>query len=130
MQAISYLGKGEAFPLLPDVSGGVSLLADKELIVQSIKDILGTPKGSRFYVEEFGSDLRLLTFEPQDAILKSLGFFYIAEALFTWEKRIRVSDIDFQKIDESSCNFIISYRILASNEVDAFVYPFYKELKS
>lgn len=114
----------------PDISGGVELISDTELIKQSIRDILNTPKGTRFYVEDFGCNIRLLSFEPQDAILKSLGSYYIAEALFKWEKRIRVTDVDCQFLSESSCNFIVSYRILASNETDAFVYPFYKELRT
>ena len=130
MEQLAYLGKGEAFPFKPDISGGVELISDKELIVQSIKDILSTPKGTRFYVEDFGCNLRLLSFEPQDAILKSLGSYYIAEALYNWEKRIRVTEVDCVFLNESSCNFIIQYRILASNEANAFVYPFYKELRT
>jgi len=130
MEQLAYLGKGERFPLKPDISGGVELISDTELIKQSIRDILNTPRGTRFYVEDFGCNIRLLSFEPQDAILKSLGSYYIAEALFKWEKRIRVTDVDCQFLSESSCNFIVSYRILASNETDAFVYPFYKELRT
>lgn len=130
MAELTYLGKGESYPYDSNSVGGVKLVSDKELIRQSILDILSTPKGTIFNLEEYGSLLYRLTFTPNDEVLKSLIVYTVSKSLFDWEKRIRVIDISSESVNEVQLNCTITYKILASNEVDAFVYPFYKELKS
>lgn len=129
MADVNYLGVGEKYSLTPDINAGIELIRDRELIKQSIYDILSTPKGTHFPNEEYGCNIYLMTFQPNDKILVSLGIYFISEALFNWEKRIRVLDVYGQQVNVSETNFIVQYRILASNEIDSFVYPFYKELK-
>lgn len=129
MASLNYLGKGEKYPLTPNVNNGITLVEGVDLLKQSMEDILATPRGTRFAIEDYGSDLHLLNFTQNDAVLHSLLVLFIAEALFKWEKRIRVLDITPTNQGESAVHNYIEYRILASNEIDAFVYPFYKELK-
>lgn len=130
MNQFDYLGKGEKFPLDVDNASGIVLISDKELIKQSILDNLRTPKGTRYFLEAYGCDLSMLTFQPNDAILESLGIFYISESLYLWEKRIRVVKIISSNTtgNISGMNFEIKYRILSSNEIDSLVFPFYKEI--
>jgi phage baseplate assembly protein W len=128
MAELAYLGKAEKFPLQPDVNAGIALIDSTSLIEQSMKDILSTPKGTRIYLENYGSYLHLLRFQPNDAILESLGVSFIAEALFEWEKRIRVQNIGGENVKITQMNFRVIYRILASNEIKSFIYPFYREI--
>jgi len=126
----SYLGKGELHPFTPNNNGAVALIEGPALIKQSMFDVLETPRGTQFPNEEYGSLLYLLTFVPNDAVLKSLLVYFISEALFLWEKRIKVLDVTCESVNENTMNCYVQFRILASNEIDAFVYPFYKELKT
>lgn len=129
MQDTTYLGVAEKYSLTPDVNAGIVLISGVDIVKQSIFDILSTPKGTHFPNESYGCNLHLLRFQPNDKILMSLAIYFISEALFVWEKRIRVLDVICEAVNVSQINCIVYYRILASNEVDSFVFPFYKELK-
>lgn len=110
-------------------NGRAVLVSDKESIEQSIKTILTTPKGTRLLLPEFGSRLEELLFEPNDEVVKSLARLFIFEAIRDWEKRVKFKGVQFVRESEEILNCIIEYEILASNEIDSFIYPYYKELK-
>lgn len=124
-----YLGQGIKFPDRL-VNGKRSLVNDKELVEQSIKIILDTPKGHRFMLPEFGSRLHELIFEPNDDVLKDLMAYFIYEAITTWEKRVQYVKTEFEKPAPDTLNCIVYYSILQSNEINSFVYPFYRKLTS
>jgi len=130
MSETLFLGKGEKIPLKPTSIGEVELVEKNELIKQFLIDIISTPKGTIFSVEEYGSLIHRLTFMQNDNILQSLLIYFISTAIFDWEKRIKIVSIDCAIENEVTTNCLITYVILASNEIDAFVYPFYKDLKS
>ena len=125
---LSYLGTSEKFPLQPNQYAKVALVSGIDSIQQSIKDILDTDIGTRFFNEAYGSYLSHLTFEQNDAILKSLLIYLTADALRTWEKRIKVIDV-MVIVGLADCQCVISYAVLASNEIDSYTYPFYREIK-
>jgi hypothetical protein len=97
-------------------------------IKQSIFVILSTPVGSYFMMEDFGSNLQKLKFETNDRILESLIRFHVLDALAKWEKRARILDIRFQNVGEAQKNIIIYFAHKQRNEIDSFIYPFYREL--
>jgi phage baseplate assembly protein W len=110
--------------------GGLNLADDVGLIQQSIYSILDTPRGSRFMLREYGSDLHSLIFEPSDEVLMAMLEEFIIEALEKWESRIRIIDVGFDfDYEKGAVNCQISARILLSNQIESFVYPFYRELK-
>lgn len=124
-----YLGKTIRFPIVINQYGRPDIVEGLDCIPQSIEMILNTPRGSRFFLPQYGSDLDLLMFLPNDEILQSLLYTNIFDALDTWEKRIKVLDITF-KLDESQPEKVdcsIQYKILKSNEVKSYIYPFYTE---
>jgi len=123
----SYLGTGINYPIVLD-KGSVVLNSDTPLIDQSINIILSTAKGSRFFLPEFGSRLSELAFEPNDEVLAELLIYFITEALDAWENRIRVVSVN-TVIDTDVVQCTITYRVLQSNEIESFVYPFYKKIK-
>lgn len=124
---VTYLGKTIQFPIVLNQYGRPDLAEGEDTIPGSIEMILGTPKGSRFFLPQYGSDIDTLMFMPNDEILQSLLYTIIFDALDTWEKRIKVLDITFTSTNERvDCK--IQYQILKSNEVKSFVYPFYTEI--
>lgn len=123
----AYLGKGLSYPTKL-VGGSWEYLDSTELITQSITTILNTPVGSKFFLPEFGSRLKELVFEPNDEVLEDLLSTFIYEAIRDWEKRVEYISSSFSRGD-NVIFCVITYRILASNEVNSFVYPFYRGLK-
>ena len=128
MDSLAYLGVAEKYPFQPDLNSGVLLTSGYDLIQQSIADIIETPIGDRGFLEEYGSNCSLLNFMPNDAILASLLTYHISDALYKWERRIQVMTIDCKAVNTSQMNCELKYRILASNEVKTFTYPFYREI--
>jgi uncharacterized protein len=122
-----YLGTGIKYPL-QIVGGALMLQSGNPLIEQSIITILNTPKGSKFFLPEYGSRLRELLFETNDDVLFDLLEVFIYEAITEWEKRAVFSKAEFtRENDVVFCT--IFYSILPSNEVNSFIYPFYSNLK-
>lgn len=124
--ASNYLGTGLSHPLIVEQGKGLTV-SDQRLIEQSIAIILETPKGTRFFLPDFGSRLSELLFEPNDEVVADLLKFFIDEAISEWERRIKIERIDTE-IKETTINCNIQYRILQSNEVKSFIYPFYKKI--
>ena len=64
-------------------------------VVQSIRDILTTPKGSRVLRRDYGSDIPALLDRPMNN--DTLVDFYMAtaEALDAWEPRVRLERVQF-----------------------------------
>lgn len=129
--ARKYLGQGIKHPVVITSKGGVALENDISLVRQSIRRLLNKQKGTRFFNRDLGSWNRLLMFEPNDLIAQSLLQTTITEAIETWEKRVERVNLDFElRVDEPEVIYCrIEYRIKSSNEVDSFIYPFYRELK-
>ncbi len=123
----AYLGQGIKYPT-KIVNGTVQLANDDSLIQQSISIILSTPKGSRFMLPEFGSRLNEVLFEPNDEVLQDMLKVFIYEAISEWETRVRFSNVSFT-ISENAVFCEIFYKVLRSNEINSFVYPFYRQLK-
>lgn len=125
--SLDYLGTSWAYPL-EVANGTVTNVSDKKLIEQSISDALNTPVGTKFFLGEYGSRLRKLLFEQNDEVLKDLLDLFIAETIKKWEKRIKLIGVSYT-INGTAMECEITYRILNSNEVDSFIYPFYRNIK-
>ena len=99
---------------------------DQQHIHESIRQILGTPRGTRFLLPEFGSRLQEFLFEGNDAILRGLVRHEVTEVLARWEPRIIVDDVQVTT-DEHAVVVTIQYRLIASQVSGNYVYPFYRE---
>jgi len=62
-------------------------------LVQSIGDILGTPKGSRVMRRDYGSDLPDLIDQPLNPRTRLKIFAATAMALLRWEPRVRLKRV-------------------------------------
>jgi phage baseplate assembly protein W len=90
---------------------------DKELIRDSVKTILLTKLGQRYFVPDFGSRLWSLVFEPNDTVTSALAEEYARSALREWEKRIDVMQVITNR-DEHQLTVTVVYRIRRVEEVD------------
>lgn len=124
-----YLGQGIKSPDVL-VNGKRTLANDRDLVEQSIKIILNTPKGHRFMLPEFGSRLSELLFEPNDGVLEDLIAYFIYDAITTWEKRVQYIKTEFSRPNSETLHCEVFYRIMQSNEINSFIYPFYRKIVS
>ena len=92
----------------PLVKGPRGLLAQKSGVDQIKADLLQlllTNPGERVMIPNYGTPLRTLFFEPNDASLVVRAKQMIANAILTWEPRVVVTDITvLTSIDRSKLN--------------------------
>lgn len=123
------IGKGIRDPFSFSVGRGVKSVSTSngtEKINASIRTILQTRPGERFYEPEFGSRLYDLVFEPNDTFTNQLLYLYTVEALARWERRIRVTRVSFQR-DDARPEYVgiaIAYVILQTHVQGTYVFPF------
>ena len=125
------LGQGCKFPFQFGKLTGATVTStatsrDQQHIHESIRQILGTPRGARFLLPEFGSRLHELLFEGNDAILRGLVRHEVTDVLMRWEPRLIVEDVQVVS-DEHAVVVTIQYRLIASQVSGNYVYPFYRE---
>lgn len=115
-------------------SHGVTMVIGESKIIESIAIILNTPPGARPMRPTFGCNIHELAFAPLNAATAALARQHVAEALAMWEPRIEVLDVQAEPIFEGDpeggtdrpCLYVlISYRIRATHDERALVYPFY-----
>lgn len=75
-------------------------IIDKDSINNAIKNILLTKKGTVPGKPQFGCDLEQFLFEPLDHLTVTLLKTVVAEALFDYEPRIRVNEIEVEQQTE------------------------------
>lgn len=124
----SLLGRGPAFPFSRSETGGLSYKEDIERINQSLFILFETPKGDRLMMPEFGSDLHKYRFDPLDKVLMERIRYTITEDIRRWEPRISLTSIEFladqTAIDNSTLYISISYRIINTDVIANYVYPY------
>lgn len=124
----SLLGRGPAFPFSRSETGGLSYKEDIERINQSLFILFETPKGDRLMMPEFGSDLHKYRFDPLDKVLMERIRYTITEDIRRWEPRISLTSIEFladqNAIDNSTLYISISYRIINTDVIANYVYPY------
>lgn len=123
-----YLGTTMKNPI--KLSGGRAVVTSDgaETIECALYELLSTPKGSRFFLPEYGSNLDQLLFEPNDDATEGMTSGVIQDAIDTWEPRVAFRGVDYT-YEGAKVNCIITVLILATNIEHTFVYPFYKKLE-
>lgn len=124
---INYLGKGLTFPIQLD-RGTAVLETDFLLIRSSLRILLGWNYPKRFFLAEYNSRIHELLEEPNDEILAKLLEHLIIDAIDKWEKRVDLISVSFVKSDSKSIDLEIQYKLLNTQQVDSFIYPFYKTI--
>lgn len=128
MNELHYLGVAMQSPVHL-LSGRAALISGVKVVEQSIVDILRTPVGTRLFLPEYGSRLHELTFEQNDEILIGAARMLIIESIAMWERRTRFIDLQHEAIDENTVIFRLFHQLLASNDIQSFIFPFYRKLQ-
>ncbi len=89
-----FIGRGWAFPVRADKTGGIALVSRERELAESIELILRTPKGDRPMRPEFGCGIWDEVFSPMDATTAGRVAYDVRAALERWEPRINVTAVD------------------------------------
>jgi phage baseplate assembly protein W len=122
-----FLGRGWAYPLRLDGSGGFALAEGEDDVEQAIRLILGTAVGERPMRPEYGCGIHDMIFDSIDASLVGRVAIDVRASLTRWEPRIEVVDVDAapHPVDSHVLLISIGYRIRSSNDRRNLVFPFY-----
>ncbi len=125
--AREFVGRGWAFPLRTDASGGVALVSQEQEVEESIRLILGTAYGERPMRPEFGCAIHDFVYAGADASTAAQIGFEVRASLKRWEPRIDVQDVTvtIDANDRSLLYIDIRYLIKTANDPRNLVFPFY-----
>lgn len=126
---LAYLGSTIAFPIVIDAYGRPKLATGKQAVFQSCIEYLNIQIAETFFLRDLGCRIGEGLFEPNDPTNESAIHAFIRDTLTTWEKRVTFVDAVFSYPSVDSCVVKVFVRILNSNEVDSFIFPFYTNLK-
>lgn len=122
-----FLGIGWKFPVRVNSKGGLSYSKYEQDIEEAIWIILGTAKGERLMLPDFGCGIHELVFAPINPTTMGDIRHQVIEALSKWEPRIEVLDVrvDQDREERSRLLIRIDYRVLSTNTYANIVYPFH-----
>ncbi len=122
-----FVGRGWAFPVRVDATGGIALVGGDTEIAESIRLILSTGYGERPMRPDFGCGIGEFVFAPVDAGTAGRIAYEVRISLERWEPRIEVTDVLVTaSATESSTLYVdISYVISGTNDPRNLVFPFY-----
>jgi phage baseplate assembly protein W len=125
--AREFLGVGWKYPVRINSKGGLSYSKHEQDIEEAIWIILGTAKGERVMLPEFGCGIHNLTFSPINPTTIGKVKSYITEALNKWEPRIEVQTVRVEQDSEEHNKLLIriDYKVLQTNSFANVVYPFF-----
>jgi len=122
-----FIGRGWAFPIRVDASGGIALVAREREIQEAIRLILSTAPGERPMRPDFGCRIHQFVFDPSDSGTAAAIAAEVTAALNRWEHRIDVDKVDvlFAADDPSVLYIDIHYHLKRTNDRYNLVFPFY-----
>ena len=122
-----FIGRGWAFPLRTDPSGGIAMVSEDREIEEAMRLILGTAPGERPMRPTFGCRIHDHVFGSADATTAGLLAHEVRTSLRQWEPRIDVTDVEVGFDDDrpSVVYIDIAYRIRSTNDPRNLVFPFY-----
>ena len=125
----SFLGRGWSFPPRFNRSlRSVEMLEQEADIASSLEVLLGTMRGERVMLPQYGCNLDELIFETLDTRMKTLMADKIESAILYHEPRIELEKVQLDDSPELEGVVLIEviYRVKTTNSRFNFVYPFYK----
>jgi phage baseplate assembly protein W len=122
-----FIGRGWAFPLRTDATGGIALVSREREVEEAIRLILGTTPGERPMRPEFGCRIHDFIFGLADGTTANEITIEVKRALGRWEPRIDVEDVvvSFDALDQTLLYIDIRYSLRRTNDRRNLVFPFY-----
>jgi hypothetical protein len=122
-----FIGRGLAFPLKVDATGGFALVSRDRELEEAIRLVLGTAFGERPMRPEFGCGIHEFVFAPADGTTAGRIRYEVRRSLERWEPRIEVQDV-IVTIDpgDSSIMYVdVQYGLRGTNDRRNLVFPYY-----
>ena len=122
-----FIGRGWAFPLRTDATGGIALVSREREVEEAIRLILGTSLGERPMRPEFGCRIHDYVFGLADGTTANEISAEVKRALGMWEPRIDVEDVvvSFDALDQTLLYVDVRYSLRRTNDRRNLVFPFY-----
>lgn len=122
-----FIGRGWAFPLRTDSTGGIALVSREQEIEEAIRLILGTSPGERPMRPEFGCRIHEYLFASADGETAHAIEGEVRTALYRWEPRIEVQEVTvtIDRLNTALLYIDVRYAIKATNDRRNLVFPFY-----
>ena len=122
-----FVGRGWAFPIRTDATGGIALVSREREIEEAIRLILATYPGERPMRPEFGCRIHDFVFSPADGSTSNAISVEVTRALQRWEPRIEVHDVavTIDAEDPTLLYIDVRYAIRRTNDRRNLVFPFY-----
>jgi uncharacterized protein len=122
-----FIGRGWAFPLRTDATGGIALVSREREIEEAIRLILGTTPGERPMRPEFGCRIHDYVFGLADGTTANEISAEVTRALGRWEPRIDVQEVvvSFDALDQTLLYIDVRYSLRRTNDRRNLVFPFY-----
>jgi len=128
-QNLLFIGRGWSFPpKFNQKTGNVEMLEQEADIASSLEVLLGTARGERVMLPQYGCNLDELVFESFDTRMKTLMTDKIESAILYHEPRIELETVNLNDNLEQDGVILIEivYRIKTTNSRFNFVFPFYR----
>lgn len=125
--AKEFLGRGWAFPLLPEPSGGLAYVEGDQDVEQALRIILLTRLGERPMRPTFGSRVVSYVFAPGSVRYLGLLEEAVREAIRNWEPRVDLLEVSAttDEDDPTRVRVGIDYVVRRTNTRQNLVFPFY-----
>jgi len=122
-----FLGVGWKFPVQVDGRGRIATASYEQRVAESIHLILGTARGERVMLPEFGCGLHDLVFAPNTTTTRGRVAQAVRQALVEREPRIDVLSVQVDDAPGEPNLLLIrvDYRVRTNNAAGNVVYPFF-----
>ena len=122
-----FIGKGLAFPMKVDTSGGLALVAREREVEEAIRVILATAPGERPMRPDFGCGIHDFVFSPADATTAGRISYEVKRSLIRFEPRIDLQDVvvSADPGDASILYVDVQYSLRGTYDRRNLVFPFY-----
>lgn len=99
-------------------TGKLITKTDAEAVRRSLRNLILTNRGERFYKPDFGSNINSLLFEPATDIVTNQIRSLIKECIETYEKRVILEKIEVNPIDDNTCyNVDIYFSVINNSDI-------------
>jgi len=122
-----FLGRGVAFPLLPDAAGTLRYLDGDAEVSQSLRLLLMTAAGERVMRSEFGTQAPRLVFAPGSETNRHLLETSVRDAVRDFEPRVVLQDVVVSEhpLAPERVDIEVTYTVRRTNTRDSIVFPYY-----
>ena len=122
-----FIGRGFAFPMRVNATGGMAMVTDHQELEESIRLILGTAIGERPMRPLFGCGVHDRLFDSINTQTFATVADDVQEAIAMWDPRVDVEDVVVTRHPDHATALLIEihYTPRAFYDPRALVFPFY-----